>query len=100
MPGARIYRLHGRLQTGTAVGDDQAQVLAFQSTPVQILEQTFPLGLTFALAAPKGQQVAAAVAAHSVGHQHLHPLARPAGRRTRRLTLSRNKYAYPSSSRA
>ena len=44
MPGARIYRLHGRLQTGTAVGDDQAQVLAFQSTPVQILEQTFPLG--------------------------------------------------------
>jgi len=54
------------------------------------VEQGFPVRLALALAAQKRQQVTGAFAAHSIGHQHLHPLA-PAGRRTRRLTPSKNK---------
>ncbi len=55
-------------QARAAVGDNQGELLAFQSTPVEIAEQSFPIGLALALAAQKGQQVTRAVAPHSVGH--------------------------------
>jgi hypothetical protein len=58
-----------------AVGDDQTELRAFQSAPIEIAEQAFPVGLTLALAAQKREQVAGAVAAHPVSHQHVHPLA-------------------------
>ena len=75
MPHPRIDGGNRRRQAGTAVGNDQAQLLAFQPAPVEISEQAFPVGLALALAAHKRQQVAGAIAAHPVGHQHVHPLA-------------------------
>ena len=75
MPHSRIDRPNRRRQAGTAVGDDQAEHSALQSAPVQILQQAFPVGLAFALAAQESQQMPGAVVAHAVGHQHLHPLA-------------------------
>src|SRR5208282_6780558 len=42
-----------RRQSGTAIGDDQAQLLAFEPAPIQIAEQAFPVGLALALAAHK-----------------------------------------------
>ncbi len=75
MPYPRIDGGNGRRQSGTTVGDDQAELLAFQSAPVEILEQALPVGLALALAAQKSQQVTRAIAPHPVGHQPLHPLA-------------------------
>ena len=40
-----------RRQAGTAIGENQAQRLALQSAPVEILQQRLPVGLAFALAA-------------------------------------------------
>ena len=51
MPHPRIDRANRRRQAGTAIGEDQAECLAFQSAPVKILEQRLPVGLAFALAA-------------------------------------------------
>src|SRR5207244_12980253 len=53
MPCPRIHRGDRGRQTRTAVGDDQRQVLAFRPAPIQILEQSLPIRLTFALAAQK-----------------------------------------------
>ena len=75
MQHPRVDGLDRGRQSGTAVGDDQQQLLALQSAPVQIFQQSFPGGLALASAAQKGQQMAGAVLAHPVGHQHLHPLA-------------------------
>jgi hypothetical protein len=75
VPHLRIHGLDRRRQASTAVGNDQSQGFALQPAPVQILEQGFPVRLALALAAQKRQQVTGAVAAHPIGHQHLHPLA-------------------------
>src|SRR6478672_12248055 len=73
MQRPRIDRRNSCRQTRTAIGHNQLQVLALQPAPVQILQQSFPVALTLALAAQKGQQLPAAVASHSISHQHLHP---------------------------
>ncbi len=78
MPGPRIDGGDRRRQSGTTVGDDQLQVLAFQPAPVQVLQQPLPIALTLAAGLQKGQQLASSVAPHSVSHQHLHSLS-PAG---------------------
>src|SRR5581483_2145157 len=44
-----IDRLDGRCQSGTAVGHDQSQVLAFHPVPVQVMQQGLPLRLTLSL---------------------------------------------------
>jgi hypothetical protein len=58
-------------------------------------QQPFPGSLAFSRATHKSQQVTAAVSPDPMGHQHLHPLP-TAGRRIRRLTPSREKYAHSS----
>src|SRR5712691_6761343 len=75
MPHARINRANRRRQAGTAVGENQAERLAFQSAPIEIFQQRLPVRLTFALAAQKSQQMPAATAADPIRHQHLHLLA-------------------------
>jgi hypothetical protein len=62
MPYPRIDGGNGRRQPGTTVGDNQPELLAFQPASVEILEQTFPVGLALPLAAQKRQQMARAVA--------------------------------------
>src|SRR5271157_6636870 len=69
-----VHGLDGRGQPRTAVGDDQQQLLAFQPAAIQILEQTFPGALAFALTAQKAQQLPGAVGAYPIGHQHVYPL--------------------------
>src|SRR5882724_1493594 len=75
MPHARINRANRRPQAGTAVGENQAESLAFQSAPIEIFQQRLPVRLTFARAAQKSQQMPAAIAADPIRHQHLHLLA-------------------------
>src|SRR5579875_3847583 len=52
---ARIHGLDGGSQSGAAVGDDQQQLVALQTAPVEILKQCFPVSLTLPLGAQKGQ---------------------------------------------
>ena len=47
MQRSRVDGLDRGRQSGTTIGDDQQQLLAFQPTPVQILEQPFPGSLAF-----------------------------------------------------
>ena len=68
MQDARVHGLDRRRQSGTAVGEHQLQLLAFQSPRVQIPEQPLPGRLTFALATQEGQQLAGTVQPHPVGH--------------------------------
>jgi hypothetical protein len=75
MAHPRVDRLDRSRQSRAAVGDDQQQLLALQPAAVKIFEQAFPVGLTLAPAAQKRQQVARAILAHPIGHQHMHPLA-------------------------
>src|SRR5579875_2174257 len=77
---AGIDGLDGGSQSGAAVGDDQQQLVALQSAPVEILKQRLPVSLTLTLGAQKAEQLPGAVPAHAVGHQHLHmlPSRRPA----------------------
>ena len=90
MGGARVHGLDGRRQAGTSVGDDQQQFVALQTATIEVVEQRFPVGLAFAFGAQKAEQLAGAILAHAVSHQHLHALS-AAGRRTFRLTPSRNR---------
>jgi hypothetical protein len=50
MPHPWINGADGGRQAGTAIGQNQLQRSAFQSAPVQILKQGFPVRLSFALA--------------------------------------------------
>src|SRR2546429_9936753 len=76
MPDSRINRPHRSRQPGTAVGENQTERSAFQSASVEILQQGFPVRLTFALTAQKSQQVTAAIAPDPVRHQHLDQIGR------------------------
>jgi hypothetical protein len=57
MSHPRIDGWNRRRSTGTAVGDDQAELFAFQPASIQILEQSFPVRLTLSLAPQKRQQM-------------------------------------------
>ncbi len=72
VPRSRIHGRDRRGQARTAVGDHQLQPPAPQSPAIQIIQQSFPGGLAFALGPHKGQQLTATVGAHSVGHQQQH----------------------------
>src|SRR2546428_469891 len=75
MPHPRVDGANRRRQTSAAIGENQAQRSAFQSTSVEVFQQPFPVGLAFALAAQESQQVPTAIADDAVGHQHLDLLA-------------------------
>src|SRR2546428_4236015 len=75
MPDSRINRPNRRRQPSTAIGENETERSAFQSASVEILQQGFPVRLTFALAAQESQQVTAAIAPNPVRHQHLYLLA-------------------------
>jgi hypothetical protein len=40
-----VHGLDSSSQSGAAVGDDQQQLVAFQSAPIQIVQQRLPVGL-------------------------------------------------------
>src|SRR5216684_1668008 len=75
MPHPRVDGANRRRQTSAAIGENQAQRSAFQSTSVEVFQQPFPVGLAFALAAQESQQVPTAITEDAVGHQHLDLLA-------------------------
>ncbi len=45
MRGAGIDGLNGRGQAGASIGDDQQQLVAFQTAPVEIVQRCRPVGL-------------------------------------------------------
>ena len=67
--------MNRRCQTGATVGENQTQRSAFESPPVQILQECLPIGLTLALATQESQQMPAAIAPDAIRHQHLHSFA-------------------------
>src|SRR5439155_18743486 len=67
LPHPRIEGANRRRQAGAAVGENQSQRSALQPAPIEILEQGLPVGLAFALAAQKRQQMSAAVLPNAVG---------------------------------
>ena len=51
MGKAEIHSLDGGCQSGKTIADDQQQTIPHQAASIQILQQSFPGGLTFCLAA-------------------------------------------------